>query len=1019
MPSGLRPLLLAVLALGLAAFPSPPIQAQQPAPSDSAAASPLADSLQAALERFEAANPPTAADSATLRRRTHSVQERAGAIHGRRPQKARKLAEAALAGYRAVADSAGMASAINEMGTADYITGNLEQAAGQYRRSLKLSRQVGASPKIADNLTNLGLVHGAKGRYEEAIDHHREALRISRAIEDSSKTMRVLNNVGLVYRAQGRYEHALDRFREALTLSRELGDSTGIAFNLTNIGTIHGQRGEYRKALENYREALPLLRQTGNRRGAANTLSNMGQAYQSLGQYEDALSAHREALQMNRQLGARSGLAGGFKEIGLIYKEQGRYDRALSHYRDALEIYRDLEMQGQIAALLNRRGNVALQMERHEEALQHYREALEINRELDARAAVASNLNNVGLVYKNQGRLQDALETYREALAINRETGDRSSAAANLNNIGAVYRKQNRPDDARQVLSEALRLNQETGRRASMVENLQQFGKIELAQNRPRAAVDTLAKTVRLTEAIRRNATSMDARRSLLATQIGAYRFLTTAHLRLDQPDSALRSVEQARARLLTHRLADESGNDSSLVVPSTERLRRTLAPEETALLYARPQSGLTALVVARDSTTAHPLPDSSVRAQIGRAYDEQLRRLRQTEGPITAALQDRELASTKGLPSLAEILRLYRASLTRTGSGGEMREDLARRLHTLLVAPVEQAVAEASGLIVVPTGALGYLPFETLRDSAGTYLVEHAHVRYAQSLTVLRQLQRRDYESEGPRRKPLLALGGAAYEANRQMGGDALVAEGTDGLQSIATEERASSLLRSAEQRLEQNRSPRRAYVQLGYRQWTNLPDTKEEVGQLEDVTGPSTTAVTGASATEDTIRAMSERGALADYRYVHFATHGVAVPEAPALSALVLSQVGASDSLAAKDGYLNMREIADLEMQADVAVLSACQTGLGKVVAGEGVVSLSHAFLRAGANATLVSQWKVLDESTRQFMTAVYKRAKTEDTSFAEAVTEAKRAFITGEYGEKNTDPLRWAPFVYYGRE
>jgi CHAT domain-containing protein len=141
--------------------------------------------------------------------------------------------------------------------------------------------------------------------------------------------------------------------------------------------------------------------------------------------------------------------------------------------------------------------------------------------------------------------------------------------------------------------------------------------------------------------------------------------------------------------------------------------------------------------------------------------------------------------------------------------------------------------------------------------------------------------------------------------------------------------------------------------------------------------------------------------------------------VPEAPDLSALVLSQVGASDSLAARDGYLTMEEIAGLQMRADVAVLSGCQTGLGKVVAGEGVVSLSHAVLRAGANATLVSQWKVLDESTRRFMAAVYRRAEKRTTSFAEAVTETKRAFIDGAHGAKNTDPLRWAPFVYYGRE
>jgi CHAT domain-containing protein len=245
------------------------------------------------------------------------------------------------------------------------------------------------------------------------------------------------------------------------------------------------------------------------------------------------------------------------------------------------------------------------------------------------------------------------------------------------------------------------------------------------------------------------------------------------------------------------------------------------------------------------------------------------------------------------------------------------------------------------------------------------------------------------------------------------------LVAEARRGSTRVAGPEQASALLRSAKQQMERGRSPRPTYARLGYQTWPDLPGTKREVQRLARSAGSGTTVLTGENANETALRTRSGQGGLAQYRRVHFATHGIAVPEAPELSALVLSQVGASDSLAAKDGYLTMEEIADLKMKADVAVLSACQTGLGRIVAGEGVVSLSHAFLRAGANATLVSQWKVLDKSTRQFMTAVYKRAKNEEMSFAEAVTETKRAFIAGEYGEKNTDPLRWAPFVYYGRE
>jgi CHAT domain-containing protein len=562
---------------------------------------------------------------------------------------------------------------------------------------------------------------------------------------------------------------------------------------------------------------------------------------------------------------------------------------------------------------------------------------------------------------------------------------------------------------------EALRMRQEIGDRFGILVSLYNIGVIRMETGRLPGATDTLEHAVRLADDLRLNATSPEARRSLLSKQIKAYRALITAHVHSGRPDSALRAIEQARARLLADRLAGTATGDTSFATPSVNELRQTLGPEEAALLYANAGSKwpLTALVVTEDTTVARELPDSTVRAAVEREYPSRLDRLRRTEGPLSAA---RTGPSTEEGPSLAEIVRLYRYYLTRE-QASSIQRDLARRLHGLLVEPVTGALADKSELITVPTGALGYLPFETLRDSSGQYLIEDTHVRYAQSLTVLRQLRGREYSE---RTRPLLAMGGAAYRAEEAGEPDGnVLAEARRGSTRVRTRGHASTLLRDAERRLEQGKSPRTTYERLGYGAWPPLPATEGEVRRLGRIAGTRARVVTGRGASESLIRSMSADGRLRQYRRVHFATHGIAVPETPALSALVLSQVGASDSLAARDGYLTMEEIADLKMKADVAVLSACQTGLGKVVAGEGVVSLSHAFLRAGANATLVSQWKVLDESTRRFMAAVYRRAEKRTTSFAEAVTETKRAFIAGEHGAKNTDPLRWAPFVYYGRE
>jgi len=932
-----------IIVLLLTLLSVTPLRAQQPTPPDSAAAAPVVDSLQAALDRFETTEPPTDRDSTRLRQWADSVAKQDEAFQRSRPAQTRAFFREALEAYRALSDSAGTASIIHDLGATYYYQGRHDRALTQLHEALSTHREIGDRQGVADALTD----------------------------------------IGTVYRRQGRYEEALDRYQEVLEIARELGDREGTAGTLNNIGITYAKQARYEKALTNLREALDLVREYGERRSIPGRLINIGNIYRRQGQYEEAIVHYREALKLFREMApaGNRGVAVASNNIGIVRKTQGRYEEALTRYRESLSIYRKLADQGGVADALSNIGIIRSEQDRYEEALARYRESLSIYRDIGERRGVASALNNIGGVYARQDRYEEALSHFREALEIRREIGDRKGLVGALENLGEMSLE---------------------------------WGDVQ-------GAADTLRLAVREAERLRLNTTSPEARRSLMSVQVGVYQSLTEAHLRAGQPDSALRSTERARARLLTDRLAGAAQSDTAFAIPSVEELRQALGPEEAALLYLNAGTDwpLAAVAVTADTTVARELPDSTVRQEIGREYPIALSRLRREEGPMKTALREGGLDASGDPgepPSLAEIIRLYRQQLTGVEGTSEMEKDLARRFHRLLIEPMSEALAEKDELVLVPGGALGYLPFETLRDSTGQYLVENRHVRYAQSLTVLRQLKQRDY---GDRERPLLALGGAEYGYPPTQRGQSLLATSYRGSTNVATEEHASTLRRDAGRRLGQGKSSRPSYAELGFGRWRNLPGTKSEVTRLGTIAGKQSTVITGEAASEPKVRGLSQEGRLDDYRRVHFATHGVSVPEAPALSALVLSQVGASDSLAARDGYLNMQEIADLDLRSDVAVLSACQTGLGRIVAGEGVVSLSHAFLRAGANATLVSQWKVLDKSTRQFMTAVYRRAKNEDTSFAEAVTETKRAFIGGEYGEKNKDPLRWAPFVYYGRE
>ncbi|HSV92286.1 MAG TPA: CHAT domain-containing protein, partial [Desulfobacterales bacterium] len=269
------------------------------------------------------------------------------------------------------------------------------------------------------------------------------------------------------------------------------------------------------------------------------------------------------------------------------------------------------------------------------------------------------------------------------------------------------------------------------------------------------------------------------------------------------------------------------------------------------------------------------------------------------------------------------------------------------------------QELSGKDELIVVPEGSLCALPLETLLMSDGRWLVERFRVTYVPSLTVRAQLAGRRAAAAG---RPLLALGGALYGGRSAPG------------QRSVSDQQLASLRLDATRLLEGRRGVRELYAALGLDGWDELPGTLGEISRL----APGATVLTGAQASEQSIKDLSRTGELQRFGVIHFATHGIAVPEAPELSALVLSQKAAVTS--ADDGYLIAREIAGLRLGADFVNLSACETGLGRIHGGEGIIRLSQAFLAAGASGLSVSLWPVTDDATRQFMIELYRANRDE---------------------------------------
>ncbi|MBV5330629.1 MAG: CHAT domain-containing protein, partial [Chlorobium sp.] len=575
------------------------------------------------------------------------------------------------------------------------------------------------------------------------------------------------------------------------------------------------------------------------------------------------------------------------------------------------------------------------------------------------------------------GQYDKALKYYDEALAIERKLGHEGPVGVILNNIGAAYYI------------------------------LNQYGK----------AINSFKESIELEEKLRKTATGT-ARRDYLASVISAYNFLVSSYLLSNDYTNAFAAMETSRAKLLAERLA---GSDTLPAPPSVKLIQQNLPPDTSIISFANTGwSKPSVLIITKDDIVGLELDRKKFMASLPGDYQRSITQLLSKQRGLKLTSKSEEQIKTPQksatTASFDDVINYYRSMLTDTSfginrsSGGLTLVDktratgkearLDRLLYDFLLQPLAKHFAGKKRLIIIPDGVLSYLPFETLTDENNTYLVEKYAISYSQSMGIMNALDKRSYPGN---RQPMLAFGGAVYDEVSYSG------------DMITTEKQLLALAKDVNDDTRNKRTLGVAYASIGMGNWNNLPGTLSEVETIAK-TVKGTKVVTGRDVTESRVKQMSASGELANYKVIHFATHGIVVPEIPELSAIVLSQL--KNQLEGEDGYLRMDKIEGLKLKADFVNLSACETGLGKIFGGEGVVGLTQSFLLAGANGLSASLWSVNDVSTSQFMVALYNIVEQKKIGYSDAITEIKRSFIQGKFGEAYKSPYYWAPFVYYGK-
>ncbi len=917
---------------------------------------------------------------------------------------------------------------------------SLRQAIGKWEQALKLYRQINDKTWEALTLTSIGRVYSDLGEKQKALSYYDQALPLFHQVGNKAGEATTLNNIGTVYDTLGEKQKALSYYDQALPLRRQVGDKGGEATTLNNIGKVFSDLGEKQKALSYFDQALPLRRQVEDKGGEAGTLNNIGGVFSDLGEKQKALSYYDQALPLHRQVGDKGGEAITLSNIGTVYFDLGEKQKALSYFDQALPLHRQVVDKGGEAVTLNNIGAVYSDLGKKQKALSYYDQALPLYRQVGDKDGEATTLINIGKVYSNLGEKQKALSYYDQALPLRRQVGNKGGEANTLNNIGAVYFYLGEKQKALSYYDQALPLLRQVGDKGGEANTLFNLADLERSKNNLQAALTYIETAIAIVEDLRTKIDRQDLRTSYFASVQDYYQFKIDLLMQLHKKDPskrydalALDTNERSRARVLIELLTEANANirkganpqlleqETSLLqrIEATDKLLQNLQSQsqkdpilknsieqrqkERENLLNQYRELQTKIRTTNPEYAAIKYPQPLKLAQIQQQLDKDTLLLQYSLGSDRSylwavtpdSLDSYELPGQKQIEDAANNFR-EAIVLGRTPHGRNNPDEInkpASQLTQIILAPVANKLGKKR-LVIVADGVLQNIPFAALAEPSATtsliyqpLLVNHQIVNLPSVTAIATQRQQLNKRKPAPKTLAILADPVFAADDKRVTGKEPTIAPDLN-------------LDRSSLQRALKN---------LNRSGLMSLPGTRTEAEEILKLVSPSQSI--HAYDFEANYNFVTNPQ-LKQYRFLQFATHGIVDTTNPELSGIVLSQVDKQGKPVEK-GYLRLGDIFNLDLGAELVVLSACETGLGKNVKGEGLMGLTRGLMYAGSKRAVVSLWQVDDEGTSQLMPLFYKAILQ-----GEPPTSALRDAQLQLWQQKQwQNPYYWAAFTLQG--
>jgi CHAT domain-containing protein len=900
---------------------------------------------------------------------------------------------------------------LNDLASAAYVL-SPKQSLDIYEVAIQVADQLHDPKLLATTYYNSGRIYSASNQFSKAIEVYEKSRGYFERAGLQRDLVYLLADLGASYFILEDFQKAKDYSEQSIALAEKLKgtdsppgvlpDDYGRARALQTVADINLRDGNHAQAIEKLQMSMALYQQLNRGDSSYNfyiagDLMALGRVYTEASDNVRALFYLNKAVEIVGTLNDKDMMASLRNSIGVLYTEQEDYAQAKAQFDQSLKIYRGENNQRETARVLLNLGVLEQRLGNYDEALSHFKLSLqgaEATKSIDVTIAAGEG---IGVVLTAKKDFVGALESFNRSLAVAGETKNKTRQTELVWRSAQAYYEMRDYSHSTTLAESAVAMARSAHLPKLTYLATTSLGQSYEAQSRFELAIQTLKQAVQQSEVMREDVAGREVESQIfLESKVASYHALVDLLVKQGKTVEALLYVERAKARVLLDVLRSGKPDLAKVLTPTEkqeiQRLNRNITEindriknQETAnssslnSLYAQLDAARLEYQSFQDGVyVAHP--DLGMRsghtATLSTADLDGLTQSNDTGYLEYVVGKDRIslFVLTKDKSTGASDLKVYTlaikpADLVRKVNDfhdalAEQRlgyATSARELYALLVAPAEQQLRNVGTICIVPESFLWNVPFQALMTPNEHFLIEDHGLHYAPSLNVLREMNRK---KGGMTNTSLLAFGNPVIGKDEQRNADLCP-----------------------------------------------LPEAEQEVNSIAKSFNEKNSRVfIGRDASEKSFKTLAPT-----YSIIHLATHGVIDNRQPLYSHLLLTKTQGDPE---NDGRLEARQIMDMNLNADLAVLSACETANGKVAPGEGVIGMSWAFFVAGTRSMVVSQWKISSASTSEFMTAFYQNLHSENEEVNRNKTEALReAALTLLKEDRYRHPFYWAGFVMVG--